>query len=1030
MKLSIVLLLSFVSWAGIAPGLWFEPNLGQAHPSVQFLARTSHGYVYLGRNQMAVQVNGKPVRMELERASGSAQGVLEEPLGAISSYFSGQTEKDWHTGIPHYARVHYKDVYPGIDLVYYAHGRDLEYDFRLQPGADPSVIRLAFNEPVHTDTNGDLLVGGLRQKRPKVYQNGHEVACDYLARAAHHVQLALAAYDRAQPLTVDPVLVFSTYLGGPGDDVADGVALDSQGFIYLALSTQSPAAPILDPFQQETIAVLQPSVFKFTPDGQHIVYYSILNSGSWDGTNSLTVDSTGSPILVGFTESARFPLMNPVQSVNNAAIWTGFITKFTPDGISLVYSTYFGGSDSTDIWSIAVDQQGNAYFAGDTYSRDIPVKNAIQPQYAGSSDCFVGKLSTTGDLIFSTYYGGSAIEYCHGLDLGPDGNIVLGGSSHSADFPFKNPIQTVFTQRLNPGYNTPILVKLTADGQTIIFATYFGGPVVGDVAAVKHDAAGDIYTAGGVEDNMLAVKNPYQTYPGAPSAFLTKFDSTLGLIYSTYLGGSSGDATAANALAVGADDSVYVSGTAGSADFPVKNSLQPFRGGGIDNVDAFVTKFDPSGSSLIYSTFLGGHGEEWVSQIALDPKGNVYVAGLTLSQDFPVANAFQPTYGGGGDGFMAEISDDTPVSRSPLTLTPGRLVFQFVQGGSAPPAQTVTVTGPSFATSVSDSWIAVSTPAPGTVSVSINTAGLAPGAYGGTVSLTPQAGTPATIDVGLTVLSPAPVLSSITPALVGIGSGATAIVIHGSGFTSQTMLLLDGTAWQQTPVTVVNSGTVQVTFPKAALAAQASFALSAQNPQSAISNILMLTVGQFGPQFSAATVLNAASFAGGPVAPGEIVSIFGTNLNQSVTFDGIPATLVYFSPSQVNVTVPYQVAGETSTQLVVGQYAISAVPVTLDVAPAAPGIFAAVPVGTNIVTMYATGCGVLTTGALPQFTLPISVTANGQAGQVLYAGVAPGLDQGVDQVNVQFSDALPSGKVSFVLTVGSASSPSYSIVLP
>jgi uncharacterized protein (TIGR03437 family) len=1010
--------------------LWFEPNQGQAHPSVQFLVRTSQGYVYLGQNQMAVQVNGKPVHMSLERANGAAQGILEEPLGAISSYFSGQTEKDWHTGIPHYARVLYRSVYPGIDLIYYANGSDLEYDFRLKPNADPSAIRLAFNQPVRTDANGDLLVGGLRQKRPKVLQNGQELACDYLVRDQHYVQLALAAYDRARPLTVDPVLVFSTYLGGPGADSANGLALDSAGFIYLAISTQSPAAPILNPFQQETIAVLQPAVFKFTPDGQHIVYYSILISGSWDNANSLTVDSNGSPIVVGQTESARFPLKNPVQSVNNAAIWTGFITKFTPDGSSLVYSTYFGGSNSTDIWSILVDQQGNAYFGGDTYSKDIPVKNAIQSRSGGSSDCLVGKLSTMGDLIFSTYYGGSAIEYCNGLDLGPDGNIILGGSSHSADFPLKNPIQTVFTQRVNPGYNTPILVKLTPDGQSVIFATFFGGPAVADVGGVAHDAAGNIYTAGWVEDNMLTVKNAYETYPGAPSAFLMKFDSSMGLIYSTYLGGSSGDGTAAGALAVGTDGSVYVSGTAGSADFPVKKSLQPFRGGGIDNVDAFVTKFDPSGSSLIYSTFFGGRGEDGVSQIALDPKGNVYVAGTTLSPDFPVVNAFQPTYGGGGDGFLAEISDNTPVSPSPLTLTPGRLVFQFVQSGSAPPAQTVTVSGPSFTPSVSDSWLTATTTVPGSVSIAINASELAPGTYNGTVSLTPQAGTPATVDVALTVLASAPVLSSITPALVGIGSGDTVITIHGSGFVSQTTLLLDGTPWQQTPVTVVNSGTLQVTFPKAALAAQATFALSAQNPQSAVSNVLTLTVGQLGPQFSAATVLNAASFTGGPVAPGEIVSIFGTNLDKNVTFDGIPATLVYFSPTQVNVTVPYQVAGQTSTQLVVGQYAISAVPVTLNVAPAAPGIFAAVFAGKGILTLYATGCGTLTNDTLPRCMLPVSVTANGQAGQVLYAGIAPGLAQGVDQMNVKLTDGLTSGEVSIVLTVDGASSAPYLITVP
>src|SRR5262249_51645635 len=156
-----------------------------AHPSVQFLARTSGGYIYLGRNQLAVQVNGKPVRMSLENANRTTRAVLEEPLDAISSYFTGESEKEWHTGIPHYERVRYRDVYPGIDLVYYANGHDLEYDFRLRAYADPYRIELAFNQPVTIGANGDLLIGGIRQRRPRVYQDDHEVACDYMVRDSY-----------------------------------------------------------------------------------------------------------------------------------------------------------------------------------------------------------------------------------------------------------------------------------------------------------------------------------------------------------------------------------------------------------------------------------------------------------------------------------------------------------------------------------------------------------------------------------------------------------------------------------------------------------------------------------------------------------------------------------------------------------------------------------------------------------------------------------------------------------------------------
>jgi uncharacterized protein (TIGR03437 family) len=1027
MKLAIVFLLSFVSWAGVAPRIWFEPNQGQAHPAVQALVHTSRGYVYLGRNQMAVQVNGKPVRMSVERANGGSQAVLEEPLGAISSYFSGQTEKDWHTGIPHYARVRYKNVYPGIDLVYYAKGQDLEYDFRLQPNADPNAIRLAYNQTVRTDANGDLLVGGLRQKRPRVLQNGHEVACDYLVRDAHHVHLALGAYDRAEPLTVDPVLVFSSYLGGPGEDSGDSLAIDSSGFIYIGMSTESPSAPILDPFQQETIAILQPAVFKFTPDGQKIVYFTIFNSQSWDFVASLVVDANASPIIIGSTQSAHFPLKNPVQTVFNSMYWTGFVTKLSPDARSLVYSTYFGGSNWDLMFGVAVDKQGSAYITGWTLSKDFLVKNAIQPRYGGDEDCFIGKLSAVGDLVFSTYYGGSGGDHCFAITVAPDGNVLVDGDSNSSDYPFKNPIQTNFTPR--GGYTTPTMLKLSPDGQTVIFATYFGGPTAGSAAGLAVDAAGNIYAAGSVGDNKFITKNAYQsTYPGAYAAFLAKFDPAMSLIYATYFGGTRGTSGARD-VAVGNDGSVYLAGVAGSADFPQKNSLQTFLGGGPDNYDCFIAKFDPSGS-LIYSTLLGGRGEDSISRIGLDAQGNVYGVGTTDSSDFPVHDAFQLTYGGGGDAFMFEISDNTPISPSPLTLSSGRVVFQFIQGGAAPGPQSFAVTGPAFAISASDPWIAVASPDEGTLNISVNTAGLTPRTYNGTVTLTPQAGTPAVVAVVLSVLAPAPVLAGITPALVGAGSNDTIITLHGSGFTSETTLLWDDTQWQATPVTFVDSTTLEVTFPKLYLAGQATYQLSVQNPQSAGSNTLLLTVGQLGPQFSASTVVNAASYAGGPVAPGEIVSIFGSNLVKDVSFDLIPATFVYYSPTQVNVTVPYQVSGQTSTQLVIGQLGISSAPVTLDVVPAAPGIFAAVPAGNNVVTLYATGCGMLNSDALPNCELPVSVTANGQAGEVLYAGIAPGLAEGVNQINFQLPENVTSGKISIVLTVGNTASLPFAMTLP
>jgi len=231
--------------AAHAQTLWFEPNQGQAHPSVEFLAHTPDGYVYFTHDKMAL----RDVRMDLVGANKHVQAELEEPLGGISSYFIGRDEKDWHTGIPHYSRVRYKNIYAGIDLVYYANGRDIEHDFILKPGADPNQIKLAYNKPFQIDANGDLLIAGLKQHRPKVLQNGREIACDYFLHN-DQVQLALAAYDHSQPLTVDPVLEYSSYLGGPAEEGANDLKVDANGFVLLTGYGRAPNSPDLNPFQQ------------------------------------------------------------------------------------------------------------------------------------------------------------------------------------------------------------------------------------------------------------------------------------------------------------------------------------------------------------------------------------------------------------------------------------------------------------------------------------------------------------------------------------------------------------------------------------------------------------------------------------------------------------------------------------------------------------------------------------------------------------------------------------------------------------
>jgi uncharacterized protein (TIGR03437 family) len=350
-----------------------------------------------------------------------------------------------------------------------------------------------------------------------------------------------------------------------------------------------------------------------------------------------------------------------------------------------------------------------------------------------------------------------------------------------------------------------------------------------------------------------------------------------------------------------------------------------------------------------------------------------------------------------------------------LTTSPGVLSFNYTQGTAAPPDQTVTITGGIFVASTSTSWLTL-TPQAGSVDVTVNPANLAPGTYNGILTLTPPLGTPASVAVTLAVFAPAPVLTSLSPSFITAGSSDTIITLNGSGFTASTSVLLNGIGWTETPVQFVNSSTLTVDMPPGELAGVFTWSITVQNPQSQPSNVLSLNVG--------IAVENAASYVSGPVAPGEIVSIFGSGLDGAVTFDGVPGTVSYQSSTQINVTVPYAVTGP-SIDLQIGSTVL-----VVDVVPSAPGIFAAVADGGGAITLYATGCGALTKETLPRCQLPVSATINGKAAQVLYAGIAPGLVQGANQFNLMLPSGITSGPISIIVTVGNASSKAFSFTLP
>jgi uncharacterized protein (TIGR03437 family) len=1027
----------------------FEPNGGQVAGRTEWVARASGITTYIASNEVVLD----RVHMRLVGAAGKARAEGLEPTGGYSNYFVGRTQKDWFTGIPHYARVRYQGIYPGIDVVYYASGRNVEYDFEVRPGADPNRIELAFDHNVCIDERGDLVITAtgreLHQHRPRVLQDGREIASAYRLFPGNRVGLWLGNHDSHRALTVDPVLEFSTYLGGPGADSIAKIVFDSAGNLVLAGSTQTPASPALDPFQQSSIVSSAPFVMKLSSDGRRVIYFSVIGSGSGgnDSPSSMALDASGSPVVTGTTYNPNFPLKNAFQNAYTATFGEAFITKLSADGRSIVYSSYYGGSGFNTGGSLQLDGDGNAYLVGHTSSSDLPIKNALQSQFAGGYDCYIAKLAPAGSLIFSTYLGGSGIDNCGGLALGPDGSLIFTGTAGVADFPLKDAPQTT----ASPGnFGAPVLVKMAPDGQSLILSTYLGGEnFVGWGGGVTTDSAGNIYVTGRAFNPFLTVKNAYQTtWTDDLTGWIMELDP-LGknLVFATYFGGGLLDGAV-----VDKDLDIYVSGTAFSPDFPVKNSLQPFLGGGplYDN-DAFLAKFAPSGKSLIYSTLLGGTRRDEGGSFVVDAQGTVYLTGTTYSSDFPVKNAYQSKFGGGStDGFLAKISDNSPIIYSPISATPSRLVFQYVQQGPTPVMQTVAVIGESFFVTATALWLsALGTAAqpPENVQVTVNPGGLAPGSYSATVKLNPQSGKPAaTIDVALTVLAPAPVITSVEPSVVPVGSDDTLITVHGSGFTSGTKVYVDEVAWTLSPVTIVDSGTLTLKLPKLYFTGVYNYSITVQNPQSAMSNAGALAVGKPGPQVTG--VQNAASYAGPPVAPGEMVVIYGSNFGtvdtMQVTFDNVSARLIYATPNQLAATVPYLIPHLMQTSLAVLVNGVYSAPIALSVAPSAPALFtsdasgggqaaalnqdnsinaSANPApGGSVVVLFGTGGGLLTKDTLPQLQLLVSATIGGIGAQVLYAGVAPGEPEGVLQFNLQLPSGVASGNAPVIVTVGSATS--------
>ncbi len=667
--------------------LRFEANQGQTDEDVKFLSRgkgytmflTSGGAVMamrasgpenkhpgaLGeresrRSQRATEsVRSTLLRMNLVGANRVARVVGGEELPGKSNYFIGNDPSKWRIAVPNYDRVKYESVYSGVDLVYYGHQGELESDFIVAAGADAGAIRLRIEgaKRVKINRQGDLELkmngGEVVLGKPLVYQGGggetekHIIAGRYTVKGRGEIGFEVASYDKREPLIIDPVLRYSTYLGGNGYDIGNGIAVDAADNAYVIGSTSSTNFPTANPLAGASAGGQDVFVTKMNAAGNALVYCTYLGGSGTDYGYGIAVDADGNAYVTGETDSTNFPTMNPFQAANGGN-GDAFVTKLNATGNALIYSTYLGGSTSDMGAAIAVDAAGNAYVTGSAYSTDFPTVNPFQASSGGSYDAFVTKLNAAGNaLVYSTHLGGSDADYGQGIAVDAEGNAYVAGYTYSKDFPTVNPFQPTLNGLINA-----FVTKFDGVGNGVFYSTYLGGNNVDVGQGIAIDAAGNAYVTGTTESVDFPTMNAFQaTLEGGQDAFVTKLNAAGdALVYSTYLGGKLGDL--AYGIAVDAAGSAYVTGYTHSTDFPTKNPFQANFGGG--DVDAFVTKLNTAGSGLVYSTYLGGSGNDGGLGIAVNA-GNAYVTGSTYSSDFPTMNPFQASYAGGGDAFVAKI---------------------------------------------------------------------------------------------------------------------------------------------------------------------------------------------------------------------------------------------------------------------------------------------------------------------------------------------------------------------------------------
>jgi beta-propeller repeat-containing protein/centrosomal CEP192-like protein len=732
--------------------LGFEQNQGQTDARVKFLAHGSAYTVFLTDGEATLRLNSpskpqtslpargvpsaaharpekKPdavVRLALARSNPRAEVEGMEIQPGRSNYLIGNDPAQWHRNVPHFARVKYRGVYPGVDLVYYGNQRQLESDYVLAPGANPGQIGLRIEgaDNLKLDSQGDLVistaVGEVLLRRPRAYQdhggNRQEIAANYVQRDARLVGIEVASYDSRQPLIIDPVLAYSTYLGGTGDEFGHGIAVDSLGNAYVTGSTTSTDFPTTtSPFQSKSKCGSRSTAFvtKVNPTGTALVYSTYLGGscgnvvptlGGGEISFGIAIDGSGDAYVTGQTSSSDFPITaTAYQSTNGGGAI--FFTELNPAGSALLYSTYLHGNGGEYTRAIAVDSNGIAYITGVTSSTTFPVilATAFQTTAKATDTAFLSKIDPTkvgtGSLLYSTYLGGSGGEFGQGIAVDSSGNAYITGITTSKDFPIMNAFQTTLKNTNGTAFVTRIDTTKTGSAG-LVYSTYLGGSGSTNQAdngnGIALDSAFNAYVVGSTaSSDFPTTPGVFKTQGptnGNTTAFVSKLDTTKSgassLTYSTFFGGSTLET--GFGIAVDSLGDAWITGDTFSKDFPLTLGAPQNK---LVGAPGFVSGLNPTATSpLLFSTYFGGNIAE-SEAIAVDSANppNLYVTGGTSDGLLTTTAAFQTTHKGSATGLDVFVSKLSPAAVSGVFADPGALDFPLTGVGSASAAQSVTL---------------------------------------------------------------------------------------------------------------------------------------------------------------------------------------------------------------------------------------------------------------------------------------------------------------------------------------------------